>query len=332
VKQPVTVGLSAAIACASLALAVLGTPSSGSAQVTTTIASGAPSEASASASPTASPTASSTPQAHRLKPIIFATPAPTPVRTRHPYRPKATPRPKPRPTRAPTPTPLPVATPTPTPTPTEAPTATPAPRRARHAATPTPSPTPSEEPSSNVPTPIPTQPPTPRPLAPNQPTIPDSMQDPNVRSIMARPIRELSEIGWMQGTWSVTGVTNKQDGTTQPIPPTTYVFSPIMKNRWMFGADGRSADYLYITYDPFARHWVVLRFGNNPSYGMWTSERGWVGNRIDFITNFSFVNGREYRRRLTIIHKDPRTFGIYELEQQPDGSFIPDDAYDFKRI
>ena len=157
------------------------------------------------------------------------------------------------------------------------------------------------------------------------------MEDANVQGITTRPIRELAQIGWMQGVWSVSGVTNRADSGTQPIKPTTYVFSPIMKGRWMFGADGNAKDYIYLTFDPFARHWVALRFGDNPTYGMWQSDRGWVGNRIDFITNFSYVNGRQYRRRLTIIHKDARTFGIYELEQQPDGSFIPDDAFDFKK-
>ncbi len=190
---------------------------------------------------------------------------------------------------------------------------------------------PSPVETDSAPTPIPTQPPTPRPLAPNQPTIPQSMHDPNVAGITARPIRELSQIGWMQGVWNVTGIMNTLEGTTIPIKPTSYVFSFVMKDRWMFGADGNAKDYIYLTFDPFAHRWVVLRFGENPAYGMWQSERGWVGNRIDFVTNFSYVNGRQYRRRLTIIHKDARTFGIYELEETADGSFIPDDAYEFKK-
>jgi hypothetical protein len=206
--------------------------------------------------------------------------------------------------------------PSPTPTPSAAATASAVPSAAA-----------SEAPA----TPIPTQPPTPRPLAPNQPTVPQSMHDPNVIAITARPIRELSQIGWMQGVWNVTGIVNTLEGTTIPIKPTTYVFSPIMKGRWMFGADGGAKDYIYLTFDPFARHWVALRFGENPAYGMWESQRGWVGNRIDFVTNFSFVNGRQYRRRLTIIHKDARTFGLYELEETSDGSYIPDDAYEFTK-
>jgi hypothetical protein len=157
------------------------------------------------------------------------------------------------------------------------------------------------------------------------------MHDPNVIEITSRPIRELSQIGWMQGVWNATGVSNTLEGTTIPIKPTSYVFSFTMKDRWMFGADGSAKDYIYLTFDPFAHRWVVLRFGSNPAYGMWQSEKGWVGNRIDFVTNFSYVDGRQYRRRLTIIHKDARTFGIYELEESPDGSYIPDDAYEFKK-
>ena len=157
------------------------------------------------------------------------------------------------------------------------------------------------------------------------------MSDPNVRSIIGRPIRELSQVAWMQGTWRATGSYELSDGSSKRIEPTTWVFAPVLNNRWLFGADGRSQDYLYLTFDPFLRRWTALRFAANPAYGIWISDRGWVDNRIDFVTNFSYANGRQYRRRLTIIRKDARTFGIYETEQLPDGTWTPDDAVELTR-
>ncbi len=350
-------GLFTILACASLATCVLASPPGGNARELPAVASPTSDASDEPASPvpavtveatTPSPTPRRAPVARKTTPWPFGIHSPKPAEKRH-----ATPAPVPTIRRAtqerraapqvasPSPSPgalvpaEPEATPSASPSPSPTASAQRRRRDSRPAVSPSPAATdtPSAQPSVSAgpETPIPTQPPTPRPLAPNQPTIPDSMADPNVRGIIARPIRQLSQIGWMQGTWAVTGVSNREDGTTVPVPPTTYVFSPIMNGRWMFGADGRASDYIYLTFDPFTRRWVALRFGNNPSYGMWQSQKGWVGNRIDFVTNFSYVNGRQYRRRLTIIHKDARTFGIYELEEQADGSFIPDDAYEFKK-
>lgn len=186
-------------------------------------------------------------------------------------------------------------------------------------------------PSTEAPTPIPTAKPTPRPIAPEQPTVPDSIDDPTVRGIIARPIRELGQFGWLVGTWHAHDVEEHADGTSRDRGLTTYVFGTTMKGRYIFGADGKASDYLYVTFDPFARHWVLVRFEENPSYGIWISETGWQGNRIEFLSNVSYANGRQYRRRLTIIHKDARTFGIYDEEQLPNGSWTPDDAVELTR-
>lgn len=79
------------------------------------------------------------------------------------------------------------------------------------------------------------------------------------------------------------------------------------------------------------RRWVFVRIEGNPSYGMWISETSWKGNRIEFLTNFSFANGRQNRRRLTTVRKDARTFGTYDEEQLPNGSLTPDDAVELTR-
>ncbi|GAC1300122.1 MAG: hypothetical protein NVSMB19_06100 [Vulcanimicrobiaceae bacterium] len=207
--------------------------------------------------------------------------------------------------------------------PTAAPTAAPA-AAAEPAAS-------AVEPGPDGPTPIPTAKPTRRPIAPEQPTIPDSAGDPHVRAIINRPIRELSELGWMMGTWNAHSVEERANGTSQDRGVTTYVFGLTMKGRYVFGADGKARDYIFITFDPFARHWVLVRFEGNPSYGIWVSDAGWKGNRIEFLSNFSYANGRQYRRRITLIHKDARTFGIYNEEQLADGRWTPDDAVELTK-
>jgi hypothetical protein len=157
------------------------------------------------------------------------------------------------------------------------------------------------------------------------------MGDPGVRSILERPIRELSSFGWMSGTWRAHNTEQLPDGKTHDLGLNTYVFAPTMKNRWIFGADGKAADEFYITFDPFAGRYVLVRLEKNPSYGIWISALGWRGNQIVFTSTFSYANGRQYHRRITIIHKDARTFGIYDEEELPDGSWTADDAVELTR-
>ncbi len=233
-----------------------------------------------------------------------------------------------------TPIPTPAPSSTESAEPTDTPSPTPAPRR-RHRLTVFPASTPTPTPSPTVPpdgtTPIPTAPPTPRPIAPNQPTVPDSMNDSNVRGILRRPIAEMSQFGWMIGTWRAHNVEVLGDGRQVDLGLNTYVFAQTMQNRWIFGGDGKATDYFYITFDPFARHWVFVRVNPNPAYGIWVSDTGWRQNTIVFTSNYSYVNGRQYRRRTTIIRKDPRTFGIYEEEQLPNGSWTADASVELTR-
>jgi hypothetical protein len=184
---------------------------------------------------------------------------------------------------------------------------------------------------SDAPTQIPTLAPTPRPVAPIQPTVPQTVTDPNALGIIARPIRELTLFTWMFGTWHAHNIAELPDGRQKDFGLTTYVFAPTMHGRWIFGADGRAKDEMYISYDPFARRYVLLRIQSNPSYGLWVSTDGWRSNRIVFLTNFSYVNGRQYRRRLTIIHRNSRNFAIYNEEQLPDGSWTADDSVELSK-
>jgi len=263
-----------------------------------------------SATPTPTPTGATTlePPSPTPEPTPTDTPTPTPTPTPDPHPPRYHGRIV-VPTRTTTPTPAPIVVPTILPSAVAPPVAT---------AAPTPVP-------NAVPTTIPTAVPTPKSIAPVQPTVPESADDPTVQATIVRPIRELAQIGWLTGTWSAHSVDQLGDGSSRVGRTTTYVFGLTMKGRWLFGADGRGRDYLYMTFDPFSRKWVLLRIQGNPSYGLWTSENGWRGNRIEFTSSYSFANGRQYRRRLTIIHKDVRTCGIYDEEQLPNGSWTPDD-------
>jgi hypothetical protein len=158
------------------------------------------------------------------------------------------------------------------------------------------------------------------------------MGDPNVRDIIARPIPQLSQFGWMTGTWRAHNVEQLGDGRQRDLGGNTYVFDLTMHGRWIFGGDGKASDYFYLTYDPFARHWVLLRVGPNPVYGIWVSSDGWHLNQIAFTSNYSYANGRQYRRRITFIHKDARTFGIYDEEQLPSGAWTADEAVELTKL
>ncbi|MBD5635988.1 MAG: hypothetical protein IAI49_16085 [Candidatus Eremiobacteraeota bacterium] len=157
------------------------------------------------------------------------------------------------------------------------------------------------------------------------------MSDPAVAASLTRPIRQLATLAWLEGTWRAHNVAELPNGRSRDLGINTYVFAPTMRNRWIFGADGKAEDEFYITFDSLARHYVLLRLESNPSYGLWISNDGWQGNRIVFTSNFSYANGRQYRRRVTLIHKDARTFGIYDEELLPNGNWTADDAVDLTR-
>lgn len=229
----------------------------------------------------------------------------------------------------------PTATPSPTPTPTRSP------RRRGRGETPEPTDTPTPEPTpeaSESPTPLPvasatitpapTAPPraTPAPVMVRQLTIPQSLADPEARDLLRRPISQLSALRWLTGTWRAQTIEQSGDGQQHDLGTNTYVFAQTMKGRWIFGADGKATDYFYITYDPFAQHWILVRMNATPAYGIWTSDRGWQRNSIEFTSAFSYATGRPYRRRITIVQKDAKNFKIYDEEQLSDGSWTGDDS------
>jgi len=270
----------------------------------------------------------------QYEPSVTAAPTQTPVPAperppglfgphRHPAKgPSPTPSPAPSPTPSPSPSPAPRATPRPpvvTPTPGPIPTATRAPQKIRTVPSATPAPLPTRPPSTPVPiaTPAPLRLATPAPhpsgaLQPSgglPPTILQSAKDPEVQRILRDPIDKLAQFSWLVGTWRT-----RDD---------TYIFAFTMKNRWIFGADGKANNYLYLTYDPFAHHFVLNRLENNPSYGIWTAD-GWQGDKMVFLSDAAYADGHPYHRRLTILRETARTFSIHDEEQLPDGSWTSD--------
>lgn len=272
---------------------------------------------SASASPSPSPTpapagpATATPRATpRATPAIpkrSATSKPTST-----SRPTATARPTaiPRPTSVPRPASLPRSIPTP-----------------RLTATPHPAPTPLVTPSA---APVPAIA-TARPLGALQPTIPQTLADPRIKAVIARPIPELSQFAWLSGTWRARNSVELPNGKRRDLGENIYVFAATMKGRWIFGADGKAADEFYITFDPFAHHFVLARIEGDPSYGIWESTQGWRDGDITFMSSLAYANGRPYRRRITFEHHSARTFEIYDEEQLADGSWIADDAVELTK-
>ncbi len=135
----------------------------------------------------------------------------------------------------------------------------------------------------------------------------------------------------MMGTWHAHNFENVGDGQQRDLGTNTYVFAQTMKGRWIFGADGKASDYFYITYDPFAEHWALVRMNADPSYGIWISDRGWRGNSIEFTSTYAYALGRPYQRRTTIVRKGAKAFGMYDEEQLPDGSWTSDDSVELTK-
>ena len=157
------------------------------------------------------------------------------------------------------------------------------------------------------------------------------MSDQRVTNMASAPITELVLFDWLKGTWRSHTLAQLPAGGSRDLGRNTYVFAPVLKGRWLFGASGTSDDEFYISYDPFARRYVALRIQGDPSYGLWVSYDGWRGNKIVFISNDSTAFGRAYVRRMTIEHPSARAFDIIDEEQRPDGSWSTDDVLEMTK-
>jgi hypothetical protein len=148
-------------------------------------------------------------------------------------------------------------------------------------------------------------------------TIRQALLDPDAVRAARQPIRQLASFGWLAGTWH-----GKDD---------TYVFAFTMKGRWLFGADGKSNDFLYISYDPLDDVYVLERVEGSPAYGLWTSPGGWQGGRIVFTSEVAYVAGRPYHRRLTIERHGPNAFNLKEEEQLESGEWALDGSVELTK-
>ena len=156
------------------------------------------------------------------------------------------------------------------------------------------------------------------------------------RAVLARPVPELEYIAWMAGAWRchthsfAVGSTPSHD-----FGESTYTAKMVMRNAlnrqrtWLQLADSASRDLSFITYDPMTKHWVVTGIEWPVSYG--TSVGTIVGNKIVVIGDAT-VFGRQYRLRQTYTKLSNDAFKIFNEEQLPDGTWMPDDEYDFVRL
>lgn len=170
--------------------------------------------------------------------------------------------------------------------------------------------------------------------APSEPpTIPDLLADPDAKRILRAPIAQLSSVGWMAGTWhSIREVVRTSKFVPQAKASGTYVFAYTMKGRWLFGADGRAVDFIYLTYDPFAEQWVLARLDRSPSYGIMTSRDGWRDNRIAFTSDLAYAGGTIRRRRLTIVRRSNAAMTFLDEEQRADASWVLDGRTELTKL
>ncbi len=133
----------------------------------------------------------------------------------------------------------------------------------------------------------------------------------------------------MTGTWSAFDPKKPAAGKNRDRSVDTYVFAFTMRGRWLFGADGKTTDYFYVTYDPFTERWLLVRLQANPAYGVFVSEKGWEDDRIAFTSSFSSVNGRPSRHRVTIVRVDARHAVISDEEELDGGAWVLRGTLDF---
>ncbi len=155
-------------------------------------------------------------------------------------------------------------------------------------------------------------------------SIRQALTDQAIRASFARPIAQLARIAWMTGTWNAR-VIRHIGPHRERSDASTYVFAPTMHGRWLFGADRRASDYVYITYDPLGNHWTLVRLEANPSYGTFVSSDDWRADRITFTSVAAFADGRPHGRTTTILKRNAHSFVIYDKERLADGTSLLDD-------
>ena len=156
------------------------------------------------------------------------------------------------------------------------------------------------------------------------------------RSALKEPVPQLKQIAWLVGTWRCHAHSFAVGSApAHDFGESTYSAKFIMRNPlngeqpWLQLVDEATRDLSFITYDPMAKRWVVTGIEWPVTYG--TSTGTMTGNRL-VVTGTSTIFGREYRLRQTYTKVSDNAFTIFNEEQRPDGSWIPDDEYDFVRV
>lgn len=156
------------------------------------------------------------------------------------------------------------------------------------------------------------------------------------RAALSRPVPELKQIAWMKGTWRchmhtfAVGSAPAHDAAQE-----LYTAKFIMRNAlngeqsWLQVEDAKQRDLSFITFDPMAKRWVVTGIEWPVTYG--TTVGMMMGNRL-VATGTVTVFGRDYILRQTYTKLNNDAFRIFNEEQRPDGSWLPDDEYDFVRV
>jgi hypothetical protein len=155
--------------------------------------------------------------------------------------------------------------------------------------------------------------------------------DATVQRLQSAGIAKLRDAAWMAGTWNAH---EKVDGPgrVRDLGIATYIIADTMRGRWIFGSDGKSREFFYLTFDPLAGQWVLAKIEAASAYALLTSRSGWNNGRIVFTGQAAYTYGVGYRKRTTIIRLNPKEFAVYDEQAAPDGKFAPVDEYDFRRV
>lgn len=151
-----------------------------------------------------------------------------------------------------------------------------------------------------------------------------------------KPVPQLKEIAYMSGTWRChVHAFAVGSAPARDFGEKTYVGKFIMHNPlngeqpWLQIEDEDHRDLSFISYDPLAERWVVTGIEWPVTYGAQTGKM--EGNKL-VVAGKVTVFGRDYLIRATYTKHSDDAFTIFNEEQLPNGSWLPDDEYDFVRV
>jgi hypothetical protein len=158
-------------------------------------------------------------------------------------------------------------------------------------------------------------------------------RDPALAQRLESPPPELERMSWMLGSWDVTAHVFATATTPERVSQGQSEVRLSLGNHWYQITDtypDGGMDEGFLTYNPATKQWtsVLVDVSGN---AVISTARGWLDNRIVFLTPEIEILGEKATLQQTIERRGPTEYHVLNEEKLPDGRWVPLDEYTYRK-